>query len=94
MDHAPELRASLRIRNKLGMHMRAAQLLVKTAERFDAEVRLAKDGKVVNGTSIMGVMMLAAEQGSEIEVTTRGPQAAEALEALRELVAAGFHEKE
>ena len=53
---------------------------------------IAKDGQSVNGRSIMGIMMLAAEQGSTIDVTTSGPQAAEAMEAIRELVEAGFHE--
>src|SRR5262249_46749941 len=59
---------------------------------FEAEVAISKDGQSVNGRSIMGIMMLAAEQGSTIDVTTSGPQAAEALEAIRELVEAGFHE--
>ena len=85
-------RASLEIRNRLGLHARAAKLFVNTANGFEAEVTVAKDGQVVNGRSIMGVMMLAAEQGSYIDVTTQGPQAAEALQALRELVEAGFHE--
>ena len=65
---------------------------MQTANRFEAEVAIAKDGQSVNGRSIMGIMMLAAEQGSTIDVTTSGPQAAEALEAIRELVEAGFHE--
>jgi phosphocarrier protein len=85
-------RVSLEIRNRLGLHARAAALLVQTASRFDAEVTIAKDGQVVNGRSIMGVMMLAAEQGSRIEVSASGPQAAEALEAISELVSAGFNE--
>ena len=89
-----EHRASLGIRNRLGLHARAAALLVQTASRFDAEVTIAKDGQVVNGRSIMGVMMLAAEQGSRIDVATSGPQAAEALAAIRELVAACFNEPE
>ena len=86
--------ASLQIRNKLGLHARAAAMLVRTANSFDAEVSIAKDGQVVNGRSIMGVMMLAAEQGSEIAVTTTGPQAAESLDAIRALVEARFHEPE
>jgi len=93
-ESTEEHRASLEIRNKLGLHLRAARMLVDTADQFDAEVTVAKDGQVVNGTSIMGVMMLAAEQGSRIEVVTRGRQAAEALEAISALVSAGFHEKE
>ena len=87
-----EQHASLEIRNRLGLHARAAVLLVQTANRFEAEVAITKDGQSVNGRSIMGIMMLAAEQGSTIDVTTSGPQAAEALEAIRELVEAGFHE--
>jgi len=95
MSGAPpmsEQHASLEIRNRLGLHARAAVLLVQTANRFEAEVAIGKDGQSVNGRSIMGIMMLAAEQGSTIDVTTSGPQAAEALEAIRELVEAGFHE--
>jgi phosphocarrier protein len=87
-----DCRALLQIENRLGLHARAAVLLVQTASRFDAEVMVAKDGQTVSGRSIMGVMTLAATQGSSIEVVTRGPQAAEALEAIRELVAARFNE--
>jgi phosphocarrier protein HPr len=89
-----EHRASLQIRNRLGLHARAAAMLVQTANRFDAEVKVAKDGQVVNGRSIMGVMMLAAEQGSHIDVATSGPEAAAALHAIRKLVEAGFNEAE
>ncbi len=89
-----EHRASLEIRNRLGLHARAAALLVQTASRFNAEVTIAKDGQVVNGRSIMGVMMLAAEQGSSIDVATSGPEAAPALAAIRELVEARFNEPE
>jgi phosphocarrier protein HPr len=91
---AEEHRARLRIQNRLGLHARAAALLVQTAGRFDAEVTIAKDGQVVNGRSIMGVMMLAAEQGSDIDVITSGPQGGEALEAIRSLVDARFNEPE
>ena len=86
-----EHRASLQIRNRLGLHARAAAMLVQTANRFEAEVTVAKDGQVVNGRSIMGIMMLAAEQGSSIEVTTSGPQAQESLAAITALVEAGFN---
>ena len=86
--------AALEIRNRLGLHARAAVLLVQTAGRFDAEVTVEKDGQVVNGRSIMGIMMLAAEQGSTIDVRTSGPDAAPALDAIRELVDARFNEPE
>lgn len=89
-----EQRASLEIKNRLGLHARAAALFVQTAGRFDAEITIAKDGQVVNGRSIMGIMMLAAEQGSRIEVSVTGPQASEALDAVRALVAARFNEPE
>jgi phosphocarrier protein len=93
-DDASDCRAQLVIRNRLGLHARAAVQLVQTASRFDAEVRVSKDGETVNGRSIMGVMTLAATQGSCIEVVTSGPQAAEALGAIRDLVEARFHEGE
>ena len=87
-----ECREGLEIQNRLGLHARAAVLLVQTASKFDAEVLIQKDGQTVSGRSIMGVMTLAATQGSTIEVITSGPQAAEALEAIRALVAAKFNE--
>ena len=88
---AGEARATLTIRNAAGLHLRAAASLVKTADQFDAEVAITKDGQVVNGRSIMGVMMLAAEQGSSNEVTTAGPQAEESHAAISALVEAGFN---
>jgi phosphocarrier protein HPr len=93
-NSCPEHHAVLEIKNRLGLHARAAVLLVQTASRFDAEVTVTKDGQSVNGRSIMGIMMLAAEQGSRIEVKSSGPQAAEALAAIRELVDARFNEAE
>jgi len=89
-----ERRATLEIRNKLGLHARAARLFVETVTKYDAEVNITKDGQTVSGTSIMGIMMLAAEQGSQIDVTTSGPQAGEALEAIRELLDSRFNEGE
>jgi phosphocarrier protein len=87
-------RASLEIVNKLGLHARAAALFVQAAKKFDAKVTVFKDGQSVDGRSIMGVMMLAAEQGSRIDVETVGPQAQPALDAIRELVANRFNEDE
>ncbi|MFN8544174.1 MAG: HPr family phosphocarrier protein [Candidatus Binatia bacterium] len=89
-----EHRATLTIRNRLGLHARAAALLVQTASRFDAEVSVGKDGQTVNGRSIMGIMMLAAEQGSAIDVVTSGRQAEAAMGAISALVEAGFNETE
>ena len=89
---ADEQRALLQIKNRLGLHARAAAQFVQTAQKFDAEVTVSKDDQVVNGRSIMGIMMLAAEQGSHIEVVATGPQAAEALQAIAELLEARFNE--
>ena len=81
-----------RIVNPLGMHARPAAELVKLANRFKASVTIRRGDLAVNGKSIMGVMMLAAECGSSIYLKTDGEDAAEAMEALLALVAAGFHE--
>ncbi len=85
-------KARLEIVNKLGLHARAAVLLVQASARYDAQVTVSKDGQSVDGRSIMGVMMLAAEQGSRIDVETSGPQAREALDAITTLVANKFNE--
>jgi phosphocarrier protein HPr len=89
-----EQRAVLKIRNRLGLHARAAAQFVQTASKFNAEVMVTKDDQVVNGRSIMGVMMLAAEQGSHIEVVVTGPQAGAALQAIAALLEARFNEAE
>ncbi|MEN0040668.1 MAG: HPr family phosphocarrier protein [Pseudomonadota bacterium] len=80
--------------NARGLHARASAKFVKTAEDFDALVTVSKDGQTVEATSIMGLMMLAASPGCCIEVTARGPQAEEALDALDALVADRFGEGE
>ena len=80
----------LLIRNQLGLHARACALFVKTASKFRSEVMVARDDLQVNGKSIMGVMMLAAEQGATIVVSADGPDENEALKAIRELVDGKF----
>ena len=82
--------AELLVRNQLGLHARACALFVKTAARFAAEVTVRRDDLEVNGKSIMGVMMLAAEEGSTIQVRAQGRDADEAVAALRELVDGKF----
>ncbi len=78
--------------NPLGMHARPAAEFVKVANRFRSGVEVKKDDLTVNGKSIMGVMMLAAERGSSLVIRTDGEDAAEAMDALLALVADGFHE--
>ena len=80
----------LLIRNQLGLHARACALFVKAASRFKSEITVERDGLAVNGKSIMGVMMLAAEEGSTITVKAVGPDADEATKALQELVDGKF----
>jgi phosphocarrier protein len=80
------------IKNQLGLHVRACSQFVRTAAKFKSEVLVSHDGLEVNGKSIMGVMMLAAECGSSILVRTDGSDEAAALEAILELIATGFGE--
>lgn len=78
--------------NKLGLHARAAALFVQTASKFTSEVTISKDGEEVSGKSIMGILMLAAAQGSRIEVAISGQDAQRAMEVLGELIDNGFGE--
>ena len=86
------LRRKITIRNSRGLHARAAAKLVAVAERHAACLHVLRDGQAVPACSIMGLMMLGAGQGSEIEITAEGWDAKEALEAVSALVEAGFHE--
>jgi phosphocarrier protein HPr len=79
--------------NKLGLHARASALFVKTASRFASEVKLAKEDVEVNGKSIMGIMMLAASKGTTVRLTLEGPDEAEALQTIGELITNGFGEE-
>jgi len=80
--------------NKLGLHARAAAKLVTTASGFAADIRLRRGDREVNGKSIMGVMMLAASQGTAVELLADGEDAGPALEALATLIADRFGEAE
>jgi phosphocarrier protein HPr len=86
------LRREFLIVNQRGLHARASAKFVKCAEGFDADVQVSKDGMNVPGTSIMGLMMLAASIGTSIDVEASGPQAEAALNALEALVASKFDE--
>jgi phosphocarrier protein len=85
--------AEFRLVNRLGLHARAAAQLVQTANRFKAEVIVAKDGEEVNGKSIMGLLMLAAPVGSQLQVTVSGVDAAAAMQAIGALINDGFGER-
>ncbi len=78
------------IRNQLGLHARACALFVKAASKFKSEIVVSRDDLEVNGKSIMGVMMLAAEEGATILVKADGPDETEALQIIRELVEGKF----
>lgn len=88
-----EVVGTVRIRNREGLHARPAAEFVKLASRFTSEVWVEKDGLEVNGKSIMGVLMLAAEAGATLRIRVAGEDAERALEALTGLVARGFGEE-
>jgi phosphocarrier protein HPr len=81
------------IRNRLGLHARAAALLVKTANRFVSEVTIEKDGLEVNGKSIMGILMLAASKGTRITLKVDGKDSAQAIQSLGKLIENKFDEE-
>lgn len=86
------IQKTAKIVNKMGLHARPAAMLVSTAGKFESEIHFIKDGLRVNGKSIMGVMMLAAEMGSELVVEANGSDENEAVEALTKVIASGFNE--
>jgi phosphocarrier protein len=88
----PELERDATIVNPLGLHARPAAQFVRLASSFASDILISKDGLDVNGKSIMGVMMLAAECGSAIRIRASGDDAERALEALCTLIADGFGE--
>ena len=81
------------VRNKLGIHARPAAMFVKTANRFECDVFVEKDGEKVNGKSIMGLMMLAAGPGSKLHVRAEGEDAARAVAELDALLQRKFDEE-
>ena len=102
MSDAPEQQSSsagvivreLPIINKRGLHARASAKFVQTAEKFDAELTVTRNGESVGGTSIMGLMMLAAGIGTTITVAAKGREAQAAMDAITELLANKFGEEE
>lgn len=83
----------LEIVNERGLHARASAKFVKVAEQYDAEIQVTKGCYTVGGTSIMGLMMLAASKGCHIDVTATGAESEKALDAIAELVANRFDEE-
>ena len=94
MTDTLEVQREVEIVNRAGMHARPAAEFVKTAGRFASEIRVEKDGLEVNGKSIMGVLMLAAERGSRLRLSAKGNDAEAAVDALSDLVGRGFEEME
>ena len=90
---SPVQARSFEIINKRGLHARASARFVQTVEGFDAVVRVSRGGSTVGGTSIMGLMMLAASTGCSIDVEAEGPEAGEVLDALETLIADRFGEE-
>jgi phosphocarrier protein len=89
-----KVKRKIEIRNKHGLHARAraAALLVQTVSRFSADVKISKDGQVVDGRSIIGVLTLGAAKGSKIRVEAKGQDAEEAVSTIEELIGKRFHE--
>lgn len=88
------LKQTLTIKNKLGLHARAAAKLVKLASQFDSDVQVKRQSREVNGKSIMGVMLLAASKGTEIELIINGTDEVTAMAQLNDLIKSGFGEEE
>jgi phosphocarrier protein len=88
------LQREVEIVNRLGLHARASAKLTQVAGQFQSDVWVSRNGRRVNAKSIMGVMMLAAAQGSKIVLETAGPDEAEAMQAVAQLIAARFDEDE
>ena len=86
------VRRTVEIVNERGLHARASAKFVKAAAQFDAEVTVARDGHTVDARSIMGLMMLGAGPGSQVDIAAEGPQAAEAVDTLAQLIADRFDE--
>jgi phosphocarrier protein HPr len=87
------IRRELVIRNRLGLHARAAARFVHTASRFRSRVSAGRDGRAMDGKSILGILLLAASQGTTVELSVDGPDEEQALAALVELVESGFGEE-
>jgi phosphocarrier protein len=92
-ERPPVLSREIEILNTRGLHARASAKFVKCAEGFDADIKVTRDGQTVPGTSIMGLMMLAAQRGSTILIEASGREAEAAVEALSRLITSRFGEE-
>lgn len=88
-----KLEKEVTIVNRLGMHARPAAMFVRIASRYRSEIWVEKEGERINGKSIMGLMMLAAGQGSKLRIQCEGPDAERAMEELEQLIAGRFSEE-
>jgi phosphocarrier protein HPr len=84
---------SVIVSNQLGLHARAAAKFVHMATRYESQIRVGRDSKVMDGKSIMGILLLAAARGTTITISAEGPDEAAAVDALCRLVASGFGEE-
>ena len=93
MKETTSIKKEFTIQNKLGLHARPVAMFVKCANKFQSEITVEKNNESVNGKSIMGVMMLAAECGSELTVISTGPDAGKAIEEIERIVSSKFGEE-
>ncbi len=89
-----QARGTFEVRNKLGLHARAATKLVQLASRFPCEISLSRAGQAANAKSVMGVLLLCGSKGTELEVQAEGPQAEDAVAQIGELITNRFGEDE
>ncbi len=87
-----QLSKTFKIKNKLGLHARAAATLVKTTSRFLSDIKIIKDGMEADGKSILGILSFAASKGTHITIVTEGEDAEDALSTIEELIESGFGE--
>jgi phosphocarrier protein len=91
-ENTEKLEKEMTVINRLGLHARPAAMFVRVATRHRCEIWVAKEGEEINGKSIMGLMMLAAGQGSKLRIRAEGPDAAQALHDIEELIQSRFNE--
>jgi phosphocarrier protein len=91
-ERARKIEKDIGITNRLGLHARPPAMFVRIASRYRSEIWVSKEGEEVNGKSIMGLMMLAAGQGSKLHIRCEGPDADKAMEEIEALIKAGFNE--